>query len=158
MLRRLTKKRALTALGVMAVLAVAGAAFAYFTSEGSGSTEASVGSSAAWGVDVKSTGTMYPGAEKSEITYTVTNKGTGNQGLAGTEVTVASEAGDILSGGKAVTGCKAEWFKVTPGTTPSGDLPAGESKEGTATVEMVDVEESQDACQAKTPEIDVRAF
>jgi hypothetical protein len=157
MLRRLTKKRAFTALGVMAVLAVAGAAFAYFTSEGTGSTEASVGSATTWNVKVESAGEMFPGVGESDIAYTVTNEGKGNQGLAGTEVTVASEAGNILSGGKAVSGCKAEWFKVAYSSI-SGDLAAGESKKGTATVTMIDAEEDQNACQGKTPEIDVKAF
>jgi hypothetical protein len=77
MLRRVTKKRTLAALSVVAVLVGAGAAIAYFTSSGSGTGQASVGSSTAFTVNVAAAtgGPLYPGSGSENLSYTVHNGG-----------------------------------------------------------------------------------
>lgn len=159
MLRRLTNKRALTALGVMAVLAVAGAAFAYFTSEGTGTGQASVGSASNWEVTVEpATGTMFPGAGKSTIAYTVTNVGKGHQNLVTTTTAVAEDAeGNITEKGASVAGCKASWFETANTPPAEKDLAEGQSVNGEVVVTMKDTGEPQNACQGAHPDITIKA-
>src|SRR5437588_12809181 len=82
MLRKLTKKRYL-ALVTVAVLAITGAAIAYFSSTGSGTSQAKVGSSTTLSVTFGAeSGTMYPGTGTSTIPYTIANPaGSGVQNL-----------------------------------------------------------------------------
>jgi len=77
-MRRITMKRALWALGCAGVLAFAAGAYAYFTSTGSGTVTATVGSSSA--VTLKGTvaGNLYPGSSSS-VALTVDNPSSGKQ-------------------------------------------------------------------------------
>jgi hypothetical protein len=157
----LRKKRVLVGLTV-AMLAVAGAAFAYFTSEGSGTGHGTVGTSTALEViPATPTGTMYPGAGESTFTYTVKNNSTGHQGLTGTSVEVASTGGNITEKGVEVAGCKASWFHAanTAPTPLPQDLASGASSSaGSVKVTMDNSEtEVQDPCKGKLPDITVKA-
>lgn len=160
MFRKLvTKKRALV-LAVVAALAVAATAIAYFTSTGSGTGQASVGSATNWTVAVSSDSTeaIFPGAGSETLTYKVTNAGTGHQNLEGTSTEVASKAGNITEKGVEVSGCKASWFSaVNHAPVLPHDLAHGETVEGTVTVSMENAAENQNACQGKKPDITVKA-
>jgi archaellum component FlaG (FlaF/FlaG flagellin family) len=157
--RQFTKKRALVA-GVVAALAVATGAFAYFTSTGSGTGSGSVGSASNWTVEVTSDSSeaIFPGAGSETLTYTITNAGKGHQNLEHTSVAVAAKGGNITEKGVEVAGCKASWFKAvnTPPALPH-DLASGEKVTGTVTVSMEDASENQNACQTKKPEVNVEA-
>ena len=158
MLRRLTSKRMIAAVSVLGVLALAGGAFAYFTSSGSGAGQATVGSAGSWTVAFGATsGTMYPGAGTSTVNYTVTNGGSGKQQLTGTTAAVATDGSNIKSNGTAVSGCLAAWFSVTNHSPAAADLAPNASATGSADVTMSDSGTSQDACQNKTPDILVSA-
>lgn len=142
MRKLLTTRRRIAVVGAVTagVLAVAGVAFAYFTSTGSGTGSASVGSAANFNVvQTGGAGTLYPcgsttaassgcSAQEATIVYTVTNEGTGAQQLTaanlspavddsngnGTGVIVTGGTGnataDPPSGSTSVTGCQATWF------------------------------------------------
>jgi hypothetical protein len=165
MFRRFTKKRVVVALSVVAALAVAGGAIAYFTSSGSGTGSATVGSSSALSVAVAapSGGPLYPDGTSAEtLGYTVTNNASFAQHIGSTTVTVAADSnGDIKHGSTAVTGCKASWFTASdtgasaaPATVASG----GGTATGTVTVKMpADSTNDQDACQGASPDITVAA-
>jgi hypothetical protein len=159
MLRKLTKKRYL-ALTIVAVLAITGAAIAYFSSTGSGTGQASVGTSHALSVSFgTTTGTMYPGTGTSTVPYTVTNPaGSGVQNLSATSVAMASDSnGNILDHGTAVSGCLASWFTPVDHPPAYGELADGASRSGNVTVTMADVNQSQDSCKSHTPDVVVSA-
>jgi hypothetical protein len=162
MLRRFTKKRTLAALSVVAVLVGAGAAIAYFTSSGSGTGQASVGSATAFTVNVASPtgGPLYPGSGSENLSYTVHNGGSGNQNLAGTSAVVNDDgSGNITSHGASVAGCKSSWFTATnnPPSLPQNLAGGADSTAGSVDVTMQDPGVNQDACQGKSPDIKVSA-
>jgi hypothetical protein len=161
MLRKFTRKRALVALSVVAVLATAGAALAFFTSSGSGTGSASVGSSTSFTVAVGTAtgGPLTPGSGSQTLSYTVTNPGSGSQNLSGTSAVVASSGLNIKSGGTAVPGCLAADFTVVNNkpTLPQNLAGGATSTPGSVTVTMQDSGVNQDPCQGKTPDITVSA-
>ena len=66
------RKRVLVPMGLVAVLVVAGAAIAYFTTTGSGTGSATVGSSSAVTLHGTAATTLYPGTT-SVVNFTVDN-------------------------------------------------------------------------------------
>jgi hypothetical protein len=153
-----TRRRiAVVSAVVVGVLAVGGVAFAYFTSTGSGTGQATVGTASNWTVTAGSpSGTMYPGQGSTTIVFTVQNAGTGNQQDNGDSVAVAHDgSGNVTSHGTAVPGCLATWFTASKGTDNAQgvDFTPSESQTVTVTVTMSDANVSQDACQGVTPDI-----
>jgi hypothetical protein len=162
MLRRFTKKRMLAALSVVAVLVGAGAAVAYFTSSGSGTGQASVGSSTAFTVNVAAAtgGPLYPGSGTENLTYTVHNGSSGHQNLSSTSAAVAADNnGAITDNGTSVTGCKASWFTATnhAPSLPQNLAGGADATGGNVDVTMQDSGTSQNACQGAHPDITVSA-
>jgi hypothetical protein len=127
MLRRLTKKRNFVVLTAVAALAIAGGAFAYFTSSGTGSGTGSVGSSQS-DIVVNQTSTvanLLPGGPSADLSGTLTNNGTSNEYVSG--VTAAVTA---VSGGGAdnsIEACVPSMFSVSGTSTPSEDVAANSS-------------------------------
>lgn len=168
-MRRFTRKRFIGALSVIAVLAAAGAAIAYFTSTGNGTGSATVGSATNWTVGESGTpsgGPLYPdpaigSGHIQTDSYTVTNPGSGSQDLTQVVIKVAQADGSAWSsqtnGSKPA--CTASDFSVggqaigTSWTDSSlaGDYTAGSSQTGTVTVQMIDKPAAnQDNCQGVT--------
>ena len=118
MLRKFMKKRFLVPMGLVGALAVAGAAFAYFTSTGNGTGSAAVGNATGWTVGESTTtaptgGPLYPdasigGSNVQTDTYTVKNGGSGSQNLTSVVIKVAQ------SDGTAWYGCAGD---ATPDAT-----------------------------------------
>src|SRR5262245_14319407 len=75
---RITKKRALLALGCTFALALAAGAYAYFTSSGSGTGTASVGTASAVTLHGTVSSSLYPGSS-SPVSFTVDNPSQGSQ-------------------------------------------------------------------------------
>jgi hypothetical protein len=158
---KLFTKGRLVALGVVAVLAVTGAAYAYFTSTGSGTGNATVGASTAFTVAVAAPtgGLLYPGSGTDTLSYTVHNPSAGAQNLSGTTAVVASSGGNITQSGTPVTGCLSSWFTAT-NTAPTlpQDLAGGAtSTAGSVAVTMSDSGTNQNPCVSATPDITVSA-
>ncbi|MHB8691451.1 MAG: hypothetical protein ACYDHH_09420 [Solirubrobacteraceae bacterium] len=155
MLRFFSGKTAIAPLSAVAVLAVAGVAVAYFTTTGSGTGQASVGSPTPWSVTFGATsGTMYPGAGTSTVHYTVTNSGGGHQNVNGTSASVVDDgAGNIKDNGTSVPGCLTSWFTVTNNQPAAVDLAPGGQTTGSADVAMSDASTSQNSCQGHHPDI-----
>lgn len=101
MLRKFMRKRYAIALSAVGALALAGGAFAYFTSTGNGTGSASVGTATNWTVGESgkpSGGPLYPdaaigGANIQTDSYTVTNGGSGSQNLTSVDIKVATSTG-----------------------------------------------------------------
>jgi hypothetical protein len=156
---KLTKKRVIATAIAIGALALAGGAFAYFTASGSGTGQATVGSSTPWTVTFgTTTGTMYPGAGTATLPYTVTNAGGGNQKLATTTASVnADGSGNVTNHGTSVSGCLASWFTAANTPPTAADLAAGAHTTGSVAVTMTDAAVSQNACQGVTPDVTVSA-
>jgi hypothetical protein len=163
----LKKKRVLVGLTV-AMLAVAGAAFAYFTSEGKGTGSATVGSATSWtvGETTPSGGPLYPdasigGANIQTDGYKVKNAGSGSQSLTQVEISVAEANGSAWSSQADETkpACTKNDFSVGgqavgstwTDTALAGDFTASQEKTtGSVTVELIDNNANQDNCQGVT--------
>jgi|GEM_PF-1855307 len=138
MLRKLTRKRVLLALCAIAAFAIVGAAFAYLTTDGSGSGNAAVISSTdnagKWTVSVTpdSTHPLLPGSGTASLPFTITNASSGNEGLTNVTVALATTTDSLDStkqdiedaNGNAVTGCYASWFNVDGASGSQSDSSA----------------------------------
>lgn len=161
MFRRISRKPLIAGLSVLAVLAMAGGAFAYFTSSGSGTGTATVGTAAAFTVNPATAtgGLIYPGSGSESISYTVTNGGSGAENLSATTAAVASSGVNITENSAPVSGCLASWFTATnhPPTLPQDLAGGATSNAGSVTVTMTDSGGNQNACENATPDITVGA-
>lgn len=153
-----TTRRRIVIVGITGavVLGGAGTAFAYFTANGSGTGQATVGSAPGWTVTAGTpSGTMLPGSGTTTIIFTVQNAGSGNQKDTGDTVAMATSGSDVTSHGTDVPGCLASWFTPVIGTDNATgvDFSGSESQTVTVTVTMADVAASQDSCEGITPDV-----
>lgn len=146
---RKNKRRALMALSAACVLVMAGAAIAYFTSAGSGTATATVGSSSAVTLKATVTGSLYPGTA-SPVTFTVDNPSTGKQRVGTISLEkITPDAGHstcstVITGGTPdFTMADVAVNKVYGPGNAQAVTPAG-------SLTMNDTGVSQDACQGAT--------
>lgn len=148
MSRNTPRKRrfSVIAWGAIVVAAGGGAAFAYWTSQGTGTGSATTGTSVA--LQVAGTATdgvlLAPGGDASTVTYTVTNPATGAQSFASVGVSILEADGTVWND---VLGCSAADYLVGSPTVTSGTLLPGAGVDGTVTVTMIDSGSNQDGCQ-----------
>src|SRR5664279_339109 len=83
----ISKRRAIAALGCTVAVVIAGVAYAFFTTTGSGTGTATVGSSSAVTLHATVTSTLYPGVS-SPVSFTVDNPSSGAQRVG--TITLAS--------------------------------------------------------------------
>lgn len=167
-------KKGLVLLATLVVAAAAAVgAYAYFTSSGSGTGSASVGTATPFVLSGATTGTLYPGTHET-VAITVTNNGGGNQQLGTVTLTAvhacvgagSSWNGTSCSaGGTEATGCEdfsaaatnpgntdfwmapiAEGQDLAPGTYTSASASPNTINDGT--LYMNDLNSSQDACKS----------
>jgi hypothetical protein len=159
--RKLLSSRRGRVLVVCAVVAMVfgggGAAFAYFTSTGSGTGSATVGQAATWDVtQTSTTGTIYPGSGASTIVFNVKNVSNGDQSYATSAVAVNSSGGDITVNGTPVSGCQASWFNASVSNDAGAgtNIAAGGSASVTVSVSMPsNATTNQDACEGQSPDV-----
>ena len=142
-------KRTFAALGCGATLVVSAAAVAFFTSSGSGTGTAAVGSSSAVTLHATISSNLYPGSS-SPVTFTVDNPSSGVQRVG--TVTLASISVDsghsscstVISGGNPD-------FTMAPVNVNEVISPGnGQSVAATGTLTMNETGVNQDACQGAT--------
>jgi hypothetical protein len=137
---RLFRRKWLVALSVVGVLAVAGAAIAYFTSSGSGTGTASVGSSSPVTIHGTAGTTLYPGTNSS-VSFTVDNPSSGTEHVGTIHLgSVTTDAGHSTCDTTAFTMPDVNANQ----TFPNG---SGQSVTATGTLTMADTGVSQDGCQ-----------
>lgn len=141
-MRRLRSKRGTAVLSAIAVLALAGGAYAYWTTGGSGS---GTGSVAAGSGTITLTGTvttaLFPGGSSS-VTYTAANPGATD--LRVTTVTLSSIATD-----GAHSGCVMGDFSMAP-VSENATVPAGATAfalPSSGTLVFANTALNQDACK-----------
>lgn len=145
----INRKRAFTALGCVGALAVAGVAMAYFTSSGSGTGSASVGSSSSVTLHAGIASNLYPGSS-SPVTFTVDNPASGVQRVGTVSLASISVDAGHSSCSTTIGGGNPD-FTMAPVPVnqvfPPGN---GQSVSATGTLAMNETGVNQDACQGAT--------
>lgn len=142
-------KRVTIALATILTVAGAASAFAYWTSVGSGTGEATTGVSTALVITTNAAvGEIAPGNAGETIGFTVTNPSDGALTLSAVAVTLADATGTAWV---PPSGCLIADFTVSVTTAPTyGDIAAGGFVTGTVTVTLTNTGVNQDACQGLT--------
>jgi hypothetical protein len=144
-----SRRGALTALACTVALAATGAAIAYFTSTGSGTGTAAVGSASPVTLNATISSNLFPGSS-SPVTLTVDNPSSGSQRVG--TITLAS-----ISVDSGHSGCST----TIGGGNPDFAMPAvvvnkvfgpgnGQSVTPGGTLTMKETGLNQDACQGAT--------
>jgi hypothetical protein len=145
----LIKRRALTALAGVCVLAIAAGAYAYFTSTGSGTATATVGASSAVTLKGTVTGNLYPGSS-SPVALTVDNPSSGKQRVgAVTLEKITADAGHA-SCSVVITGGNPDFTMADVVVNKTYAPGNGQAVTPSGTLTMNDTGVSQDACQGAT--------
>jgi hypothetical protein len=140
-MRKNSKRAAYVVATMVAVLLVSSIAYAYFSSTGTGSGTASVGTAANnISVTGSTSGTLYPGGSVS-VSFTASNPATFKQKLSTIH----------LSGVTAPAGCTDTWFHMSDVTVAAeGVLNAGANNVALTVTGSLSMDESgtnQDACK-----------
>jgi hypothetical protein len=136
----------LVALTTIVIVAIGAAAFAYWTSDGSGDgtgttgsvTDFTITSSAPTGPDLK------PGVGEQSVAFVVTNPSDGSQMLSDVTVTVANADGTAWT---SVAGCSAADYAIGDVDITYSDMAAGATAEGTVTLTMNNTATDQEGCK-----------
>jgi hypothetical protein len=157
MFGRINRKRALTAIAAFAVLAIAGGAFAYFTTSGEGKGSATVGTSQEVTVtQVGSITNLQPGGEAQAVDFTIHNPQSTKQFISKVTVSISSVEGKNITVG---TPCAAADFELTQPNAINKDLIPGETEfsPSGATLAMIDSASNQDGCKEATVNLSFNA-
>jgi hypothetical protein len=183
--RKPTKKLIVVA-AIVAGLAVAGVAYAYFTSKGQGTGSATTGTAPSFVVSSTAdvAGDLVPNTTigtgtKDTIAYTVTNPSSGNERLTTVAISVGGSTGASPNATEtnwtatvgAYPACNSASFSVggqavgdgaTPGSgaytvSPATTLAPGGIYNGTFTLQMIDNGANQDSCAGATVPIFISA-
>ncbi|WP_157514766.1 hypothetical protein [Nocardioides sp. J54] len=143
----MNKKKAAVVGGTVAVLVTGGVAFAYWTSTGTGTGSAEVGTSLDWKVEIDAVpGTLAPGSGTVEVDFHVTNESDGVQNLQGAVATVVDTSDP---------GCTAADFAISNTSVTTGDVASSGTVDGTFELEMLNRAVNQDACKGATVNLQV---
>ncbi|MCU0257414.1 MAG: hypothetical protein MUF56_00120 [Solirubrobacteraceae bacterium] len=174
----LKRRKVLVPLIVVGVLAVAGAAVAYWTSSGTSTGTATVGTASGLTVPpftlagtlypggpaatatvtitpVTFTGTLYPGGTAATSSITINNPGAAdvqvtNLGLDTAQPTSGPQIGSGI-GGLPAAGCPAADFTFNANLGGPVNVPAGGSVVvNSATLSMANTTSNQNACKGRT--------
>jgi hypothetical protein len=141
-----SRKIAVFAVVTGLVLAGGGAAFAYWTSSGTGEGFATTGESTDFVLTSEDPAgeALTPGGPSQSVAFTVANPSTGTLNLANVTVTVANADGSTWT---AVEGCSADDYTIGTPTIVYGPIAGGADADGTVTVSMINSATDQDGCQ-----------
>jgi hypothetical protein len=143
------KRRALIALSATGALLVAGAAIAYFTSSGSGTATATVGSSSAVTLKATVTGSLYPGTSSS-VTFTVDNPSSGKQRVGTISLEKITPDAGHATCSTLVTGGNPDFTMAEVAVNKVYGPGNAQAVTPTGSLTMNDTGVSQDACQGAT--------
>jgi hypothetical protein len=145
----ITGKRASVALGSTIAIVAAGVAFAYFTSSGSGTGSASVGSSSAVTLHASISSNLYPGSS-SPVTLTVDNPSTGVQRVGTVSLASISVDAGHSSCSTTISGGNPDFTMAAVPVNQVFPPGSGQSVSATGTLAMNETGVNQDACQGAT--------
>ena len=144
-----TKKFVIAGVAAALVIGGGGAAFAYWTAQGTGTGTATTGVSTDFTVtSVAPVGDpLVPGGSSQSVTFTVANESTTPQTLTSVTVAVANADGTAWT---AVPGCSAADYTIGTPSVVYGEIAGGADVSGTVTIAMNNLGTDQDACQGVT--------
>lgn len=147
---RFFHNKKVTAFAVIGVLVVAGGAYAYWTTDGSGTGSATTGDSVA--VSITQIGTvtdLVPGSTAQGVNFTITNSEDTPQYV--TSVSFAIDSIETAPGVAAV-GCTVADFTLVQPTAINADQAAGDTDHDPsgATIAMINRATNQDGCKNVT--------
>ena len=153
MTRAIGNRISAAALTALLVFGGGGVAFAYFTSPGSGSGSATIGT--VGGTDIVVTGSnpaggIYPGSAPVGFTVRAQNTGIGDEHVNDVSITVARDgSGNALDpAGVPITGCLAIWLNVgSPVAIDATLSPGAYSSSVDTAIGLTEAGIDQDACQ-----------
>ncbi len=145
----ITRKRALAAVGCTCALAVAGIALGYFTSSGSGTGSAAVGSSAVVTLHASISSNLYPGSS-SPVSFTVDNPSSGVQRVGTVSLASISVDGAHSSCSTTISGGNPDFSMAAVPVNQVVNPGNGQSVAATGTLTMNETGTNQDACQGAT--------
>jgi hypothetical protein len=152
-MKLITKRRSLFVLTTALLVVVVGGAYAFFTSSGTGTGTASVGSSSAVTLHATVTGSLYPGTS-SPVSFTVDNPSSGKQRVGTISlVSITPDAGH--SECATVLGTDFTMAAVTANQTFGNGN--GQAVTATGTLAMNETNVSQDKCQGATLTLNVKS-
>ncbi len=162
----MTKKVVVVGAAVALTLGISGAAFAFFTQQGTGTGSGVVGQAGTFVITSASpSGYLYPdtagsNANVESTDYTVTNSGHGNAQLNQVTISVATSSGGTWTytdpaGDPACTAADFSIDGATPGTpfvdtSQAGTYAGGQAQTGSFTLEMIDNGKNQNSCEGLT--------
>lgn len=149
-MRRFITKRRAAVLSFVAVLALTGAAVAYFSSTGTGTGSATVGNATAFTVHGDVSSALYPAGPAVTVPITVKNNSTGAQKVGTVTLdTITADPGHLACDTSLNSTGSAFTF-VNP-VTIDQDLPAGATSTiVNGSLQMNDTGVLQDSCQGAT--------
>jgi len=145
----LTKRRVLTALAALGVVALAATAYAYFTTTGSGTVTATVGSSSAVTLKGTVTGNLYPGSS-STGTLTVDNPSSGKQRVGTISLEKITPDAGHSTCSTVITGGNPDFTMADVVVNKTFATGNGQAVTPNGSLAMNDTGVSQDACQGAT--------
>ncbi len=139
----------MAALGCTVALAATGAAIAYFTSSGSGTGTAAVGSSSSVTLHATISSNLYPGSS-SPVTFTVDNPSSGSQRVG--TISLSSISVDAGHSGCSTTlgGGNPDFAMAAVTVNKVFGTGNGQSVTPSGTLTMNETGVNQDACQGAT--------
>ena len=145
----ITKRRAVFALTAAIVVVVVGGAYAFFTTSGTGTGTASVGSSSALTLHATVTGSLYPGTS-APVAFTVDNPSSGKQQV--NTITLSSITVDAGHSECVVTtsGEKPAFTMAAVTVNQSFGPGNGQTITPTGSLTMNETGLNQDKCQGAT--------
>lgn len=148
-MQSLKRKKVLVPLIALLALAVTGAAIAYWTTSGTGSGTATVGTDTAVTITpITFSGKLYPGGSAT-VSFTVNN--TSASAPVKIDKVIADTSGGNTNGISGLpAGCLAADFHFAPVTVNAEIAPSG-TQGGTGTLSMDDTAVNQDNCKNASP-------
>jgi|tagenome__1003787_1003787.scaffolds.fasta_scaffold20077380_2 hypothetical protein len=148
-MRKLNKKQKIVAVGTAAVVGVvgAGAAYAYWTTSGSGQGAATTGAETP--VIIEQSGSVLgltPGGKPQALDFTIRNPANGTQYVSAIKVTLASVSKDGVT---PAVGCSVDDFVLVQPNAINLAVPAGRTAVPASggTIAMKETGQNQDACK-----------
>lgn len=145
----LTNRRTLTAFVGICVLAIAAGAYAYFTTSGSGTVTATVGTSSAVTLKGTVTGNLYPGSS-SPVTLTVDNPSAGKQRVGTISLEKITADAGHASCSVVITGGTPDFTMADVVVNKTYATGNNQAVTPNGSLAMNDTGVSQDACQGAT--------
>jgi hypothetical protein len=157
-----TRRKLVVTMGVVGAIALSGIAYAYFTTSGSGTGTATVGTSSALTLHGLTSGSLYPGTSTA-VTFTADNPSPGKQEVGTIHLASIVACNTAFSGGTCPSGHEVSSCESVetggsdtntanfwmPDVVASQDLASGsgQSITATGTLTMNDLSSNQDACK-----------